>query len=156
MGTAEEVRWLDADEQHAWRAYLLGVRRLERALDRDLRRYGTQLSEYEIISMLSEQPTSSMRMSALADLVVQSRSRLTHTAARLEQRGWVSRSPADEDRRGVNLTLTETGARFVAELAPHHVESVRRHLCDVLGRADLIALGQLMDRVSDPLAEDDR
>lgn len=156
MGTEGDNRWLDADEQHAWRAYLLGARRLERALDRDLRRHGTQLSEYEIISMLSEQPGLSMRMSALADLVVQSRSRLTHTAARLEQRGWVSRSPADEDRRGVNLTLTETGARFVAELAPHHVESVRRHLGDVLGRADLIALGRLMDRVSDHLAEDDR
>ncbi len=156
MDTTSDVRWLDAEEQHAWRAYLLGVRRLERALDRDLRRYGTQLSEYEIISMLSEQPGASMRMSALADLVVQSRSRLTHTAARLEERGWVTRSPADEDRRGVNLALTETGARFVAELAPHHVESVRQHLGDVLGRDDLLALGRLMDRVSDHLGEDER
>ena len=86
-----EPAWLDAGQQRAWRAYLRGSRLLETSLDRDLLRHGVQLSEYEIISMLSEQPDRRLRMSALADMVVQSRSRLTHTASRLEKRGWVQR-----------------------------------------------------------------
>ena len=98
-------------EQRAWRAYLRGSRLLEASLDRDLQQHGVQLSEYEIISMLSEQPDRRLRMSALADMVVQSRSRLTHTASRLEKRGWVQREACVGDRRGVELVLTDEGAR---------------------------------------------
>ena len=62
--------------------------------------------------MLSEAPDRRLRMSALADLVVQSRSRLTHTAARLERRGWVAReSPASATAAGVELVLTDEGLR---------------------------------------------
>ena len=62
---------------------------LMEALDRDLELHGLSLGEYEIISMLSEAPDRRLRMSELAAIVVQSRSRLTHTAERLEDRGWV-------------------------------------------------------------------
>jgi len=82
---------------------------LEEALDRDLQEHGLQLTEYEIISMLSESPCHRLRMSELAELVVQSRSRLTHTATRLEKRGWVVREPCENDRRGVELVLTPEG-----------------------------------------------
>ena len=68
-----------------------------------------QLTEYEIISMLSESPAAGCACPSLADLVVQSRSRLTHTAARLEKRGWVRRESCLDDRRGVELVLTDAG-----------------------------------------------
>ena len=79
---ADAPRWLTEPEQRAWRAYLRGSRLLEVSLDRALAPHGTQLSEYEVISMLSEAPGGRLRMSALADLVVQSRSRITHTSVR--------------------------------------------------------------------------
>jgi len=50
----DETRWLDDSEQESWRAYLRGSRYLEEALDRDLQEHGLQLTEYEILSMLSE------------------------------------------------------------------------------------------------------
>ncbi|HZB68186.1 MAG TPA: MarR family transcriptional regulator, partial [Ornithinibacter sp.] len=87
--SGEEVRWLTAEEQVSWRAYLRGNRELDIALDRDLQAAGISLPEYELLSMLSEAPRGQLRMSALAELIVQSRSRVTHTAARLERRGWV-------------------------------------------------------------------
>lgn len=146
-GTAQSPRWLSDDEQAAWRAYLRGSRSVEVALDRDLQEHGLSLSEYEIISMLTEEPTTRMRMSEMADLVVQSRSRLTHTAARLERRGWVTRQPCDSDRRGVDLVLTQAGADKVEEMAGMHVESVRRHLIDPLTAAQFRALGLAMSTV---------
>ena len=111
-----ETRWLDDDEQRSWRAYLRGSRLLEAALDRDLQDHGVQLSEYEIMSMLSEHPQRRLRMSEIAALVVQSRSRLTHTAARLEKRGFVRREPCEGDRRGVELVLTDAGLAAVEGL----------------------------------------
>ena len=71
-------------------------------------------------------------MSVLADLVVQSRSRVTHTAKRLETRGWVRREPTPEDGRGVALALTAAGRRLVESAAPMHVAVGPRHFIDLL------------------------
>jgi DNA-binding MarR family transcriptional regulator len=143
-----QPQWLDADEQHAWREYLRASRLLETVLDRDLQAHGLQLSEYEIISILSEQPGRRLRMSAIAELVVQSRSRLTHTAGRLERRGWVRREACAGDRRGVELVLTDTGYAEIVRMAPTHVASVRASLVDHLSREDLLALGRTMAAIS--------
>jgi DNA-binding MarR family transcriptional regulator len=143
-----QPQWLDAEEQHAWRQYLRATRLLEAALDHDLQTQGLQLSEYEIISMLSEQPDRRLRMSQMAELVVQSRSRLTHTAGRLEKRGWVHREACLGDRRGVELVLTDAGHAEINRMAAAHVGSVRRNLVDHLSREDFLALGRAMEDIS--------
>jgi DNA-binding MarR family transcriptional regulator len=143
-----QPQWLDAEEQHAWRQYLRATRLLEAALDHDLPTQGLQLSEYEIISMLSEQPDRRLRMSQMAELVVQSRSRLTHTAGRLEKRGWVHREACLGDRRGVELVLTDAGHAEINRMAAAHVGSVRRNLVDHLSREDFLALGRAMEDIS--------
>jgi DNA-binding MarR family transcriptional regulator len=122
---------------------------LEAALDHDLQAHGLQLSEYEILSMLSEHPDRRLRMSVIAEMVVQSRSRLTHTAGRLENRGWVRREACAGDRRGVELVLTDAGFAEITRMAPTHVASVRTNLLDHLAREDLLALGLAMARISD-------
>jgi DNA-binding MarR family transcriptional regulator len=143
-----EPEWLDTQEQEVWRRYLRASRLLEAALDHDLQAHGLQLSEYEILSMLSEHPDRRLRMSVIAEQVVQSRSRLTHTAGRLENRGWVRREACEGDRRGVELVLTETGFVEISRMAPTHVGSVRAHLLDHLSREDLLALGRAMAAIS--------
>ncbi|GGL33028.1 MarR family transcriptional regulator [Phycicoccus endophyticus] len=150
----EGVRWLSAQEQQWWRAYLRATRELDLALDRDLQCLGLSLSEYELLSMLSEAEGARLRMSALAALIVQSRSRVTHTAARLERRGWVRRSPAPDDGRGVLLELTEQGRDALEGFAVAHVASVRRHLVDVLTPQQLRGLGEAMQAVRDAYAQD--
>jgi DNA-binding MarR family transcriptional regulator len=149
-----EVRWLDEGEQVSWRAFLRASRELDVAFDRDLQTEGISLSEYELLSMLSESPMGQLRMSALAALIVQSRSRVTHTAARLERRGWVVRTPAPDDGRGVLLRLTDEGKQAIERLAVVHVASVRRHLVDVLTPAQFAALGEAMQAVRDAYAAD--
>ena len=149
-----EPHWLDAQEQGVWREYLRSTRLLEGALDRDLQAHGLQLSEYEILSMLSEQPDRRLRMSVIAELVVQSRSRLTHTAGRLESRGWVRREPCQGDRRGVELVLTDTGFDEVTRMAPTHVASVRANVLEHLPREDFMALGRILAQISEGILTD--
>jgi DNA-binding MarR family transcriptional regulator len=146
--TMSPTRWLDADEQNVWREYLRATRLLEAALDRDLQAHGLQLSEYEILSVLSEHPGRRLRMSVIAEMVVQSRSRLTHTAGRLENRGWVRREACAMDKRGVELVLTDAGFVEVTRMAPTHVNSVRANILDHLSRGDLLAFGRAMAAVS--------
>jgi len=143
-----QPQWLDSDEQGAWRAYLRASRMLEAVLDQDLQVHGLQLSEYEIISVLSDAPGLRLRMSEIAEAVVQSRSRLTHTAGRLEKRGWVRREACVGDRRGVELVLTGSGQAEIARMAPTHVGSVRNNFVSHLSRDEFLALGRSMAAVS--------
>ena len=148
-----EPQWLDADEQQAWRDYLHASRLLEAVMDRDLQAYGLQLTEYEIIAVLSEASGQRCRMSTIAEQVVQSRSRMTHTAGRLEKRGWVRREACVGDRRGVELVLTDEGRAAVVRMAPTHVRSVRANLVEPLPREGFLALGRAMAAVSEGMDE---
>ena len=156
MNPTTESRWLDDGEQAAWRAYLRGSRLLEVELDRALDTYGVALTEYELLSMLSESPGQRTRMSLLADQIVQSRSRVSHTAARLERRGWVVREPAPDDRRGVVIALAPAGRTALDAMSPTHVESVRAALVDILTPQQFAVLGEAMARVRDHLCPGQR
>ncbi len=140
-----EPRWLSPEQQVSWRSYLLGAARLTEALNRQLERdSGISLSEYEILVRLSEAPEHTIRMSELADAVVQSRSRLTHTVTRMERQGLVRRETCAEDGRGVNCVLTDEGYEFLRQAAPGHVTAVREHLVDLLTDEQMATLGQAM------------
>src|SRR3712207_5188139 len=107
---ATEVLWLDQGQQDAWRAYLTGTTLLTDRLDRDLReRHGLSLPEYEILVRPSEAPDHRMRMAVLADSLSHSRSRVTHTVARMERDGLVERDACLDDGRGVEAVLTSAG-----------------------------------------------
>ena len=154
MSSDDGFNWLSDSEQASWRAILRGTRLLETALDDALHESGLQLSEYEIISMLSESPSHRLRMSELAAMVVQSRSRLTHTAKRLEDRGWVTREQCSDDKRGVELVLTPGGLAAVREISAVHVESVRSNLVDIMTPEQFQAIGDAMAIVRDHLDPD--
>ena len=127
------TRWLDAEEQKAWRAFLGSTRLLFDQLDRELQRdAGMPHAYYEILVALSEAPERALRMSELADLTLSSRSRLSHAVARLEEVGWVRRVDCPTDRRGQLAVLTDEGFAALEAAAHGHVEGVRTHLFDQL------------------------
>jgi len=150
---AQEVPtpWLDRDEQHAWRALVLGSELLFGRLNDELERaHGLSLIEYSILVRLSERE-GRMRMAQLADALAHSRSRVTHTIKRMELRGLVRREDSLEDGRGVDAVMSEQGLEVLRRTAPTHVRGVRHHLLDLAGPADVAALGRVMDAVSDHL-----
>ncbi|RLV49748.1 MarR family transcriptional regulator [Nocardioides mangrovicus] len=147
-----ETQWLTVEQQRIWRAYIMGSQLLQDRLDRDLRvEHGISLTEYEILVRLSEIPERRMRMALLADSVCHSRSRVTHTVARMESAGWLRREEAADDGRGVDAVMTAAGGTLLEQAAHTHVEGVRRNLVDLVGDDDFEALGRVMNTVSDRL-----
>ena len=64
----------------------MGTELLQHQLDRELREeHDISFSEYEILVRLSESEGGRMRMAILADAMSHSRSRVTHTIARMER-----------------------------------------------------------------------
>nr|NLD40375.1 MarR family transcriptional regulator [Actinomycetales bacterium] len=120
------------------------------ALDRDLvQTHGLSLNEYEVMVVLSEQPERRIRMSALAEEIVNSRSRLTHTIRRMERRGLVSREACADDGRGVNCILTDEGYAVLERAAPDHVDSVRRNIFDNITAAEARSLGAILGKLGE-------
>jgi DNA-binding MarR family transcriptional regulator len=155
MSEARGTRWLDADQQGSWRAFVVGVTLLLDRLDADLQHsFDVSLTEYEIMVRLSERPERSMRMAQLADSLAHSRSRVTHTVARMQNAGLVARSTSPEDGRGIVCTLTDAGYALLVEAAHVHVEGVRDYLVDLAPPDDFAALGRVMNAVTDRLIAD--
>jgi DNA-binding MarR family transcriptional regulator len=142
------TRWLDDDEQRAWRAFLGMSTLLPAALDQQLQRDAEMgHSSYIVLAMLSEAPGRALRMSDLATRANSSPSRLSHTIARLEDRGWVRREKSPDDGRGNLAVLTDAGQQVVADVAPGHVAVVRRLLFDVLSPEQVAQLEAIADAV---------
>jgi DNA-binding MarR family transcriptional regulator len=138
------TRWLSAEEQRAWRAYLESTLLLFDMLDRQMQQdSGMPHGYYEILVRLSECDERRMRMSELAVRTRSSRSRLSHAVARLEDRGWVERLDCPTDRRGQVAHLTDKGFGVLAAAAPAHVDAVRKHVIDQLTPAQIAALTEI-------------
>jgi DNA-binding MarR family transcriptional regulator len=145
------TRWLDDEQQRAWRAFLHAVQVLQRGLDAQLQdEAGMPHGYYELLVRLSEAPQRRLRMSALADASVSSRSRLSHAVAQLEQRGWVRREACPTDKRGQVAVLTDAGFAALAEAAPGHVAAVRALLVDRLTPAQLRQLRAISEAIAPP------
>lgn len=145
-----DVRWLDEEQQWAWRRFLEGTSRFFEALgDAHDEGLPVTLGEYHLLVQLSEAPGRTLRMSALADFLALSRSRLTHTVDRMEKRGLVVRTPVPGDRRGVNCVMTDAGFAALVDAAPGHVTAVRRLLVDALTDEEFATLGRAMAKVAD-------
>jgi len=143
------TRWLDGEQQRAWRAFLDAVQVLQRGLEAQLQDEADMPhGYYELLVRLSEAPDRRLRMSALADAAVSSRSRLSHAVAQLERRGWVRRVACPEDKRGQLAVLTDEGFAALAAAAPGHVEAVRRLLVDRLTPAQLRQLRSISEAIT--------
>lgn len=126
-------RWLTDEEQDTWRTYLFATQLVQESLERQLQRdAGMPVTYYVVLAILSEAPDHALTMTRLAEITRSSPSRLSHAVARLEANGWVRRTPDPDNRRVTIASLTDTGHAVLVELAPGHVEQVRRSLFDPL------------------------
>ena len=125
---------------------------LDAQLERDA---GVSFFEYHVLSMLSEVPDRTLRMSRLAQLTSASLSRLSNVVKRLEARGLLTREPDPDDRRATRAVLTDAGMALVERAAPGHVTTVRELVVDALDPEQLAhlhgAYEQILTRL-DPTA----
>lgn len=144
-----ETRWLTPEEREAWLALVSIMFTLPGSIDAQLQAEAElSLAEYLVLAMLSEAPDRRRRMSDLAAVTNTSQSRLSRIVARLERDGLVVRTGDARDKRVVLAEITDSGLAKVEEVAPTHVEHVRRTVIDRLSPAqvrELAAIGRVVD-----------
>ncbi|MGG7450914.1 MarR family winged helix-turn-helix transcriptional regulator [Plantibacter auratus] len=152
-----ETRWLSDDEQRSWVRFAAVLELLPAALDLQLTRdeHLTHF-DYFTLAMLSETPDRTLRTSALAARTNATLPRLSRVLTRLEEAGFVARTPCPEDRRATNVTLTDAGWDKVVQAAPGHVEHVRSLVLDALTPAQIEQLGEISAALLTKLDPDGR
>jgi DNA-binding MarR family transcriptional regulator len=143
------TKWLDDEEMRAWHAFLSASALVERRLDQQLREdAGISHLQYEILVRLSAKCDHEMRMTELADALLNSKSGLTYQVSQLEKAGLVRRRSCTSDDRAVFAVLTPAGEKLLQKAAPGHVALVRQLLIDVLTPEQLASIGDGLGEVS--------
>ncbi|WP_369639118.1 MarR family winged helix-turn-helix transcriptional regulator [Nocardia sp. JMUB6875] len=141
-----QTRWLDDVEMRAWLGYVFTRDLIAAAVGRDsLRESNLTYVEYTVLARLADATDHRRSFAELAAVLEWSQSRLSHQITRMEKRGLVARESIPDDARRTAAVLTEKGAQVLDSAAPSHVESVRRHMVDVLDRGQLAALADIYD-----------
>lgn len=148
------MSWLNETEMQAW----VGYRRMRLLLDLQLNRElmsqaGLSEADYDVLSNLSEAPHQQLRLTDLATHMRWSKSRLSHHITRMQGRGLVDRHDCKDDGRGSMLVLTPAGRKAIEAAAPGHVESVRKHMIDLMTDEELAALTAFSHRIVAHLSE---
>lgn len=145
-GTVTEPRWLDDVETRAWLGFVFTRDLIAAAVGRDsLRESNLTYVEYTVLARLADAPDHRRSFAELASVLEWSQSRLSHQITRMEKRGLVARESVPDDARRTAACLTDKGEQVLAGAAPMHVDSVRRHMIDVLDRGQLAALADIYD-----------
>lgn len=142
------TRWLDDDEQRAWRAYLHMNKLLVAALNRQLQTDSNlSLPDFEVLVSLTDVAERRRRVNELARSLQWEKSRVSHQITRMERRGLVAREECFDDGRGAFVVLTAKGKEAIEAAAPAHVETVRHLFFEVLGDGDVAALSSISENV---------
>jgi DNA-binding MarR family transcriptional regulator len=147
------TKWLNPAEMAAWRTFIETSGDLLRAIEKDLAPFGLDRGDYQLLAMLSEAPEQRLRMCDLADSLRLTRSGLTRRMDGVLKKKLVSRVQSEEDGRAAYASLTPKGFELLKQVAPEHLESVRRLMIDLLSPAEIKAIATAFGKISKNLAE---
>jgi DNA-binding MarR family transcriptional regulator len=102
---------------------------------------------YDALWALERAPGQALRMAALADEMVLSRSHLSHLVARLESQDLVLRQRTAEDGRGTVAVLTDKGATLRRSMWSVYREAIAAEFARHLPAADARALAGILRRL---------
>lgn len=141
---------LSVAEMQAWRGLLSAHSKLYGLLDEELlAEHGITFAEYEVLVHTSEALDGSIRMAALAEAVLVSRSGLTRRVQHLVAQGYLERRRCKEDRRGSFAALTAQGWEKLEEAAPTHRRGVRQHFLSLLSQKEIAFLAKTFAKINE-------
>jgi DNA-binding MarR family transcriptional regulator len=131
----------------AWRAFIECAWALLDILDDELQaERGLSLQWYDVLVHLEDAPAG-LRMNALADQILHSKSGLTRVIDRMEEEGLVRRERPPNDRRVVLVFLTPAGRKALKAARAVHRDGIRRHFTEHLSAKDRDAVTRGLENV---------
>lgn len=140
---------LEPEQLDVWRAFLNAHAHVTRAIGRDLAAAGLpDLGWYDLLWTLYRAPERRLRVNELAREVVLSPTAMSRFVDRAERAGVVRREADPEDRRALQVALTDEGVALLRKMWPVYERGIEEHFAAHLG-AQPARLRRVLERVGE-------
>lgn len=137
------------EETMLWQEFLRAHRTIiDQMTDQMMRDHNLPLEWFDVLIHLADVPDGRLRQRVLRDRLLLSESGVSRLLLRMEQAGLITRSIAGEDKRGMEITLTDQGRTAVIEATESHVDMVSKLFTQRLTRTDLNALIRVLPKLT--------
>jgi DNA-binding MarR family transcriptional regulator len=135
-----------------WRQFLTAHRQLiDQLAEQMMKDHQLPLEWFDVLIHLADAPGMRLRQRALRDQLLLSESGVSRLLVRMAQAGLITRCTADEDRRGVEVALTENGRQALSAATTSHQELVNTLFTDRLTTTDRVALQRVLSKLLMPV-----
>lgn len=142
------------EETMLWQDFLRAYRTIVDQLSEQMQRdHNLPLEWFDVLIHLADLPEGRLRQRALRDRLLLSESGVSRLLLRMEQAGLINRTTADDDKRGIEITLTPQGSSAVIDATASHLQMVSALFTQRLTPTDLNALTRVLPKLA--LAPDD-
>jgi DNA-binding MarR family transcriptional regulator len=132
----------------AWQILRMAHNRVARRLGTELaRECALAINEFDVLLFLRTHEDAEMRISDLLDAVPLSQPALSRLITRLEERGLLVRSHAEDDGRAIVVSLTESGIALTDRATEIHARTVSETLTSKFSDAEQAALLQTLSQI---------
>lgn len=143
------LKYLSPERAAAFLGLVRAGNTLANRLDAELEaEHGISLRGFEVLLFLAVfSPDGSLRMSELTKRAPLSQSRVSRLVDQLEHSGFVKRSPAESDGRGVTVAITDKGIQKFKAAQEMHLASLDERLFTHLSRTEIRQLAAITRRI---------
>jgi DNA-binding MarR family transcriptional regulator len=131
-----------------WQSFLAAHRRIVGLLAEEmLAEHQLPLEWFDVLVHIADRPALRARQKELRDRMLLSESGVSRLLARMEQAGVITRSTAGDDRRGLEIAVTQAGQAALLAAIDSHLQLVESLFTGRLTVTDRAALGRVLPKL---------
>src|SRR5271170_4757360 len=131
-----------------WQSFLAAHRLiLEQLADEMEREHQLPLEWFDVLVHLADLPGMRARQKELRDRMLLSESGVSRLLVRMEKAGVITRSTADDDRRGMEIAVTDDGRAALLAAIESHLQLVASLFSDRMTATDRAALSRVLSKL---------
>ncbi len=111
-----------------------------------LKEYALSIQQYQVLSSLRELKGEPANLLTLQAEMVSKNSNTTRLVEKLRLKGLISRIQSEENRRMVEIRITENGLNLLAEIDAVHAE-FKNDVVAGLSEEEILTLNQLLEKI---------
>lgn len=111
-----------------------------------LKQYALSIQQYQVLSSLRELKGESANLLTLQAEMVSKNSNTTRLVEKLRLKGFISRIQSEENRRMVEIRITESGLSLLEEIDDIHSD-FKNEIVSGLTEDEIITLNKLLEKI---------
>lgn len=110
------------------------------------RKYDLTLPQYNVLRILKGQHPESASVNLLIERMIDKSSNASRIVEKLRKKGLVDRKTCPDDRRRVDVVITDSGLKILRD-AGIELKELHRHYADVISKNEAEQLNALLDKL---------